>query len=143
MDDTAPESAGSSSGNRRRSTSIPLGRAGEDAAARYLQDQGFEILERNWRSPHTRNEIDLIARDGNCVVFVEVKTSRTETFGNPLEWITPRKQAAIIKAAQAYIAEIPGQDFEFRFDAIGVSRASGAQSFTIEHVRNAFRLEIQ
>ncbi len=143
MDDTAPESAGSSSGNRRRSTSIPLGRAGEDAAARYLQAQGFEIIERNWRSPHTRHEIDLIARDGNCIVFVEVKTARTRTFGHPLEWITPRKQAAIIKAAQAFLAETPGRDSEFRFDAVGVSREGGAQSFTIEHVRNAFRVEAQ
>jgi hypothetical protein len=75
-------------------SSKPAWQRGEDLAARHLEELGYTIIARNWRSPHTRHEIDLIARDGKTIVFVEVKTARTEQFGDPLSWITPHKQEA-------------------------------------------------
>ncbi len=114
------------------------GKRGEELAAEYLETKGFQIIARNWRSSLTRHEIDLVAREGNCIVFVEVKTARTTDFGDPLAWITPRKQAAIIKAAQAYLSGWQSPDVDFRFDAIAISPASTSQKPTIEHVRGAF-----
>lgn len=67
-----------------------LGRQGEDAAAAFLQDHGCEILARNFRTP--RGEIDIIAREGQSVIFVEVKTRRTERFGRPAAAVGYRKQ---------------------------------------------------
>lgn len=119
------------------------GKRGEELAAEYLETKGFQIIARNWRSSLTRHEIDLIARDGNCIVFVEVKTARTTDFGDPITWITPRKQAAIIKAAQAYLAGWQSPDVDFRFDAIAISPASTAKTPTIEHVRGAFTCDLE
>lgn len=106
------------------------GAAGEDIAAQHLQSLGYIILHRNLRL--SRYEIDIVCRDGDTLVFVEVKRSLTGTFGHPATWIDSRKQAALRLAAQMYIEKygIEGQDI--RFDAVTVSRG------VIEHYKNAF-----
>ncbi|MBD3298804.1 MAG: YraN family protein [candidate division Zixibacteria bacterium] len=114
------------------------GRDGEEQAARYLESQGYLILARNWRSSHTRNEIDLIAREGDTIVFVEVKSARTVSFGDPLEWITPQKQSAIIRAATAYLEHAPDMPGGYRFDIVTVAPAVTSGHRAITHVRAAF-----
>ncbi len=114
------------------------GRDGEEQAARYLESNGCLILSRNWRSPYTRNEIDLIVRDGETIVFVEVKSARTVSFGDPLEWITPQKQSAIIRAAGAYIENAPDMPGGYRFDVVTVAPQDSSGHRAITHVRGAF-----
>ncbi|GAB4319274.1 MAG: YraN family protein [Candidatus Zixiibacteriota bacterium] len=114
------------------------GRDGEEQAAHYLESQGCLILARNWRSPYTRNEIDLIVRDGESIVFVEVKSARTESFGDPLQWVTPEKQDALIRAATAYLEKAPDMPGGYRFDIITIAPPDEQGRRAITHVRNAF-----
>lgn len=79
-----------------------LGNLGEDFAARVLELQGYEILERNYRCK--AGEIDIIARKENRLSFVEVKTRNTENFGRPAESVTKQKQVRIRQAAAVYLA---------------------------------------
>lgn len=95
-----------------------LGARGEDLAAAYLERRGLSIVERNFRC--ARGELDIIARDGDTVVFVEVKTRRTAALGSPLEAVTRSKLARIRKLAGVWLS---GQDEFFpttRIDAIGI-----------------------
>lgn len=95
-----------------------VGRFGEDVAARHLASLGCEVLARNWRC--ARGEIDLVARDGDCVVIVEVKTRRSVTYGNPLEAITAAKAARLRSLASLWLAESGERPPHLRIDAIGV-----------------------
>ena len=118
--------------NRRRQ-----GAAGEAEAARFLEQAGYQILERNYRT--RAGEIDLIARKGNLLVFVEVKMRSSEAFGRPEEAIDSRKQKKIIEIAQVYLAEHPCAAQDIRFDVIALtSRGAGRH---IEHFEDAFRVE--
>jgi putative endonuclease len=117
------------------------GRAGERIAADYLEAKEYRIIARNWRAPETRNEIDLIAEDGSCLVFVEVKTARTVHFGDPAGWITPRKRAAIARAAAAYVVALRPTQREFRFDAITIGPPGRDRKRALTHVVAAFTLE--
>lgn len=111
-----------------------IGHRGENQAIRYLEDLGWEILARNWRSG--RREIDIIARDGDQLVFLEVKTRRSILRGHPIEYIDARKQEFMVEAATQYLAQA-GWDGEFRFDLIGI--VDHPQPPTeITHVRDAF-----
>ncbi|MEW5701972.1 MAG: YraN family protein [Candidatus Zixiibacteriota bacterium] len=118
----------------------PPGRAGEGIAADYLEGKGYVIVARNWRSPQTRNEIDLIVEDGDCLVFVEVKTARTTRFGDPVTWIPSRKQAAIARAAAAYRVALKPRHREFRFDAIAIGPPARGRKRALTHVTGAFTL---
>jgi putative endonuclease len=111
-----------------------LGKSGEDMAASFLEKKNFEILERNYRYGH--KEIDIIGRDKNTVVFVEVKTGRSTNFGSPQEWVTLRKQKSMIEVAQDYIQKNDFRDFDFRFDVVAISFEKG--NAKIEHIENAF-----
>lgn len=95
-----------------------IGRWGEDVAARYLDAQGYCIVSRNHRTP--AGELDIIARDGACLVFVEVKTRRTSSFGPPQEAVTPAKAAHIIAAAQHYLLANDQIDGNWRIDVVAV-----------------------
>lgn len=111
---------------------------GEGLALRHLVGKGYEVLERNYRTRH--GEIDLILRDGGTLVFVEVKARRGTGFGDPLEAVTPGKQARVRLMAESYLAK-KGTEFadgfeEIRFDAVGILVASGANE--IRHVEDAF-----
>ena len=115
-----------------------VGRYGEDVAARYLMDAGLVILERNWRC--RAGELDIIATDGPILIFCEVKTRSSLTFGSPAEAITPAKAARIRRVAlQWLIANRDGSSFwpELRFDVIGVVRQRN-QPPLVEHLAAAF-----
>jgi putative endonuclease len=92
-----------------------LGRRGEDLVEKYLKSKGYAVLERNF---HCRfGEIDIVARDGNEIVFIEVKTRRGANFGHPEEAIDPRKQKRIIRTPHHYMSELGDQYDDFRIDA--------------------------
>jgi putative endonuclease len=91
------------------------GTAAEDLAARYLAGQGLAIVERNWR--RRCGELDLVARDGDTLVFVEVRLRRGGAFGGAAASITAAKRARIVAAAQLYLARLPRTP-RCRFDAV-------------------------
>ena len=115
-----------------------LGRRGEEEAARYLQGEGWIILERNARIG--RCEVDLIVTRGVVLAFVEVKSRRGVGFGGPLDSITPRKMRHIARAAAGWIQErgLP-RGMEVRFDAVGVLWARDAPP-RIVHEPDAWRM---
>ena len=109
-----------------------VGRHGEDVVARALEEQGWEVLARNWRCP--LGEIDIVARDGGDAVAVEVKTRRSATFGSPVEAVTRVKVARLRRLAAAWLA---GQDDHFdgiRIDVVGVTLPP-AGAAVLTHVR--------
>lgn len=116
---------------------LSLGRRGEELARRFLQKAGYRILQTNYRG--LLGEIDLVAREGGCLVFVEVKTRSTAAYGHPLESINSRKQRQLSKAAGEYLAANGGADQPCRFDAVSVLLAGDEP--LIELVRNAFEQE--
>ncbi len=97
-----------------------LGRYGEELAARYLTEQGWQVLERNWRCAH--GEIDLIARDGDALVFCEVKTRRTERFGGAVEAVDRRKVARLRRLVAAWLQCHEERAGRVRIDVIGILR---------------------
>ena len=112
-----------------------LGRRGEAIAARHLVRSGLTIVERNWRCPH--GEIDLIARDGADLVFVEVKTRSGLDYGHPLEAITPRKLARLRRLAGAWCLAHPEQTGDIRIDAVAVI-APRVGEIEVEHLARVF-----
>lgn len=126
---TAPAKAG----NRR------LGTRGERAAAVYLEHAGFEILERNWTCPY--GEADLIAREDDDIVFVEVKTRNGIDKGLPEDSVGPRKRSRYEKIAACYLGEHDFTDCYVRFDVIGILVVDGSHDkgrALLRHHRNAF-----
>lgn len=113
-----------------------LGAFGEQKAVEYLQAQGFTILARNFRAGH--GEIDIIAREGEYLCFVEVKTCRSSSFGEPEAWVTPRKQKRMISAARRYRLLHELHDVDCRYDVIALHLQRGTLS--IHHIRDAFWL---
>ncbi len=109
------------------------GERGERIAADYLTALGWDILERNWR--FGRAEVDIIAREGKVLVFVEVKTRSSLRFGPPEAFVSPYKEVLLTDAAGMYMEKI-GHDWEIRFDIIAVL-LQGDQ-YRIEHFRDAF-----
>lgn len=110
------------------------GDRGEAAALSYLAGKGYELLEKNYRTRY--GEIDLVLRDGASLVFVEVKLRRGTGFGDPLEAVTPRKQAGVRSLAEQYLAERGVEFEELRFDVVGILESGGRREIT--HVRDAF-----
>ena len=106
------------------------GNAGEDLAARYLEKNGYEILERNVHFSRYC-EIDIIAKQKDTIVFVEVKTRKTNAFGTPFEAITKTKYENIKKGVQLYLQEHKVK--KFRVDVIGITLKP---EIKIEHLRN-------
>ena len=109
-----------------------LGRYGEELAAEHLQREGLTILARNWRC--RTGELDVVAREGAALVIVEVKTRRSEAFGNPLEAVGPRKLRRLRQLALRYLDEQQVHAPEIRFDVIGIVQPLTGRP-TIEHVR--------
>jgi putative endonuclease len=104
-----------------------LGQRGETLAVAYLLRQGYVIVARNWRCP--AGEIDIVARDGDCLVFVEVRTRSGQAYGTPEESITPRKQAKMVEVAQTYLQVTGEEEADWRIDvvAIEVDRSGNAK----------------
>lgn len=116
---------------------ITLGERGEAIAVAYLKGQKFIIVERNFRCKC--GEVDIIARDGRSLVFVEVKTRRTLSFGPPQLAVTPFKQRQISKTALTWLAKKKLPDANARFDVIAIILRDH-QVPEIDHIRNAFEL---
>ncbi len=110
-----------------------LGREGERAAARHLRRRGFRVITRGYNT--SRGEIDLIARDGDTLVFVEVKTRRE---GCPLEAVTPEKERRLTLAALHFLRRYDLLEQRCRFDVVAVHWPDSARAPSIEHVVNAF-----
>ena len=112
-----------------------FGRRGEGAAARYLERFGYEILERNWTCP--AGEADIIARDCDTLVFIEVKTRSGISHGFPEEAVDAEKRARYEKIAAWYLRDCDFIDVSVRFDVIALLVVSDDRAF-IKHYCNAF-----
>lgn len=110
-----------------------LGKDGEEQAVRYLSEKGYCILERNWRSG--RHEIDIIAKDGDVYVFVEVKTRRDTEFGKPEDAVSNQKIRSIVTATDNYLRQF-AIDNPVRFDVVSI--ISDGRQFKIQHHEEAF-----
>lgn len=116
------------------SPSSAKGARAEALAARKLEAEGFRILERNVRTRH--GELDLVALEGEVLVFVEVRSTRTQDFGGPLVTVDHGKQRRVIRAAREYLLGHPAlAERAMRFDVVGVSYEPALE---IAHVRDAF-----
>ena len=113
-----------------------LGKTGEDLAVAFLQRKGYTIVERNFRI--LQGELDIIAQDGEYLVFVEVKTARSLAFGAPETWVTRRKQMQIGQIAAAYLQQKEYGEIDCRFDVIAITFHN--ERPTIKHIENAFWL---
>lgn len=109
------------------------GKKGEDLAADFLQNEGLQILERNWKNRF--EEIDIVALEDDLLVIVEVKTRSSLAFGKPEESVGLRKQRLLVNAAEAYIKK-HNSDRETRFDIVSV--IINGSTANIQHTRHAF-----
>jgi putative endonuclease len=117
---------------------LSLGRWGEGLAAEYLSQRGYTILEHNARTPY--GELDLVASQGDILVFVEVKTRASRTLGPPEISVTTVKQAHLLSAAKSYLQDRPHLQYDWRVDVIAVLQLPGQQP-QIEHFENILTSE--
>lgn len=110
-----------------------LGKEGEQLAIKYLIDKGYSILEKNYR--YIKAEIDIIAKKDNIVAAVEVKTRTSDYFGNPEEFVNPKKIKLLLSAMDNYMNE-KDLDLEVRFDIIAILKKRSETK--IEHLEDAF-----
>lgn len=131
--------------SKQPSDKASSGANAESLACRYLSRQGLDIVERNYRTQ--RGEIDIIARDDNTLVFVEVRLRSNSGFGDAAQSIDGRKQARLISAAQHYLSKTGLTDAQpCRFDAICIDGSAAGKSqpqdtSPIDWIRDAFRPE--
>ena len=110
-----------------------LGKKGEELAIDYLIKQGYKIVERNWR--FQKAEIDIIARKEETLISVEVKTRSTNDFGNPQDFVNPKKIKLMVLAMNEYVLK-KDLNVEVRFDIVAITKNKG--SFNIEHLEDTF-----
>lgn len=110
------------------------GSQGEELALAHLQSKGYSILERNWR--YSRCEVDIIARIGETLVFVEVKTRDTEYFGYPESFVTRKKQDKLAEAVEGYLKLHPESDPDVRYDVVAVILNN--EITEVLHIEDAF-----
>ncbi len=110
-----------------------IGELGEGIAVKYLSGLGYTILDRNWYYGHL--ELDIVARDGNELVIVEVKSRNGIRYEHPSEAVTNAKMKRLVEAADAYILE-KGIDWETRFDVVTI--IFFGQRHELEHFKDAF-----
>ena len=115
-----------------------LGQEGESAAEQYLRRKGYRIVARNLRSPV--GELDLVAEDGQVLVFVEVKARRTDAFGGAIHAVHQRKQEKLIQLAAQYLARHHlKKDRLCRFDVV-LLQSTGVVDPQIEHIQNSIEV---
>jgi putative endonuclease len=114
----------------------PLGYRGERAAEKFLKRHGYKIVARGLRL--RGGELDLIAADGRTVVFIEVKTRRTQRFGHPAEAVDFRKQWKLTRAALIFLKRHGLLEHRCRFDVVAVNWPHGVKRPKIQHIQNAF-----
>jgi putative endonuclease len=112
------------------------GKESESVAVRYLKKNGYKILEQNYRNKI--GEIDIIAKDKKTLAFVEVKATRTDSFGSPKWAVTPKKQRKISMVALYYLKTTKQNKVKARFDVVAIS--SSQDNPRIELIKNAFEL---
>jgi putative endonuclease len=123
-------------GNSQPRSRSELAKIGEDIAARYLQSQGYAILERNYRTDI--GEIDIIARHGKDLVFVEVKSRTPSEAFAPSESVTQAKRAKLVKLAQIYVARRTRKDERCRFDVVEVTLSETGDPLNVRLIPGAF-----
>lgn len=112
-----------------------VGAYGERVAVSYLVEQGMVVLDRNWRC--RAGEVDAILRDGDTLVFCEVKTRRSDRFGSPAEAVQPAKVARLRKLATLWLEQARVRPKDVRFDVVSVVRPRSGPA-QVEHLRGAF-----
>ena len=118
---------------------LDIAKTGEALAVAHLKARGYEILARNYRA--IRGEIDLVAQDGDCIVFVEVKTRRSLKFGLPQAAVTAHKQRQISKVALAYLQTHNLFDAPCRFDVIAIHLSPRLELLKLEQIESAFEFQ--
>lgn len=114
---------------------LGIGRSGEQSAERYLRNRGLQLVTRNYRC--AQGEIDLVMRDGETLVFVEVRLRKSTEYGSPLETVSAAKQRKVIAAAQHFVlSQKVSSRQALRFDVIGI--VGNGTDETIEWIHNAF-----
>ena len=122
----------------RRPSRTAIGRRGEELACQELQRRGYELLARNWRCP--AGEVDIIARQGDSIAFVEVKTRRAYS-GLPEEGLTARKMARIITVAQTYLGQTGLGDLGWRIDLVAIELGADGQATRLD-IQPAMGLDV-
>ncbi|MFQ5921714.1 MAG: YraN family protein [Anaerolineales bacterium] len=112
-----------------------LGTHGERVVEKHLVGLGYRILDRNWR--WRKGELDLVAEQGEQVVFVEVKARRSHTYGPPEESITRAKREKLIQAAYAYLGSTDRQDSHWRIDVVAIDMERDGTVIRLEHIVSA------
>ena len=115
---------------------LDIAKIGESLAVEHLKARGCKVLARNYRAG--RGEIDLIVKDGQFIVFVEVKTRRSLKFGVPQAAVTQQKQRQISKIALTYLQSKNLWDVPCRFDVIGIHLSYQYELLRLEHIESAF-----
>ncbi len=115
-------------------STVNIGNKGEDLASEFLKKQGYKILERNYRI--RGGEIDIVGRDGETLVFIEVKTRYSHEYGLPNESVTAWKIRYLLKTARFYIQKINWGDREYRIDFVGIDFADSKENPKIELIKN-------
>jgi len=111
-----------------------LGAFGERLAAAHLEAKGYRIRARNFRC--REGEIDIVAEDGDCLVFVEVRTRRGDAFGTPAESVTVAKERRLLTVARAYLQEHPDVPVNQRIDVVAVELSRG-RLLAVQHIEGA------
>ena len=111
-----------------------LGAFGERVAAAHLEAKGYRIRARNFRC--REGEIDIVAEDGDCLVFVEVRTRRGDAFGTPAESVTVAKERRLLTVARAYLQEHPDAPPDQRIDVVAVELSRG-RLLAVQHIEGA------
>lgn len=119
--------------NKKTTLQQKLGKKGEEIALQHLIAQGYQILETNWYAHHY--ELDIVARDGDELVIVEVKTRGSSNYEHPSDAVTNKKIRFLVNAAEAYIQQ-NNSDLDTRFDIISI--VFFGSNFDLEHIKDAF-----
>jgi putative endonuclease len=110
------------------------GKIGEDIAVNYLKHNGYTIIEQNYYYNH--GEIDIVAKEHNVLVFIEVKSRHSASFGEPEESVTPRKQELLRRTAEGYVIERGLGEIDCRFDVVSVLMIDGKTEYKL--LKNCF-----
>ena len=120
----------------KKKSTVATGQLGETLAVRYLLDQGYAVVERNYRKRF--GEVDIIAREQQTLVFIEVKTRNSQQYGSPFDAVDGRKQRQLTRIARDYLQTHRHDEGEARFDVIAVILDKQQALVTIDHLKNAF-----
>jgi putative endonuclease len=117
---------------------VRVGKLGEELAGRFLRERGYQILTTNYRC--RQGEVDIVAKDGEEVVFVEVRTRRSQSFGTPQESLTRPKVRRLVATCQDYLQGYGGGETNWRIDLVSVRLDQGNRLEDIDHLRHAVQL---